>query len=42
MRKIRNDLKSFFIVFGAPGSGKGTYSNLLQKEFNLDHISTGD
>ncbi len=30
------------ILLGAPGSGKGTYSNILTKEFNFIHISTGD
>jgi adenylate kinase len=30
------------IIFGAPGSGKGTQSALLKKKYNLLHISTGD
>ncbi len=30
------------IMFGAPGSGKGTQSELLQERFNLIHLSTGD
>ena len=30
------------IIFGAPGSGKGTQSDLIKKNFNLAHISTGD
>ena len=30
------------IIFGAPGSGKGTYSAALVKRFNMGHISTGD
>ena len=30
------------VVFGAPGSGKGTHSARLVEEFKLDHISTGD
>lgn len=30
------------ILFGAPGSGKGTQSKILSKEFNLFHLSTGD
>jgi adenylate kinase len=30
------------VILGAPGSGKGTQSDLLQKEFGLTHISTGD
>ncbi|MDR1914575.1 MAG: adenylate kinase [Clostridiales bacterium] len=30
------------VIFGAPGSGKGTQSELIMKEFGLDHISTGE
>ncbi|MDR1981872.1 MAG: adenylate kinase [Tannerellaceae bacterium] len=30
------------VIFGAPGSGKGTQSELIIKEFGLDHISTGE
>jgi len=30
------------IIFGAPGSGKGTQSDLIKKNYNLAHISTGD
>jgi adenylate kinase len=30
------------IIFGAPGSGKGTQSELMKKKYNLVHISTGD
>lgn len=30
------------IFFGPPGSGKGTQSENLVKEFKLDHLSTGD
>lgn len=30
------------IVFGAPGSGKGTQSERLARHFGLHHISTGD
>jgi adenylate kinase len=29
------------IIFGAPGSGKGTQSELIRKTFQLDYISTG-
>jgi len=32
----------YVIIFGAPGSGKGTQSELIIKEYGLDHISTGD
>lgn len=30
------------VIFGAPGSGKGTQSELIIKKFGLNHISTGD
>ncbi len=30
------------VIFGAPGSGKGTQSELMIKHFGLGHISTGD
>lgn len=30
------------VIFGAPGSGKGTQSDLIIKKFGLGHISTGD
>lgn len=29
------------IILGAPGSGKGTQADLLAKEFNLVHLSSG-
>lgn len=31
-----------FILFGPPGSGKGTQSQLIIKQYGLYHISTGD
>ncbi len=30
------------IIFGAPGSGKGTQSAFLVEKYGFDHISTGD
>lgn len=30
------------VIFGAPGSGKGTQSERITAQFNLNHISTGD
>jgi len=30
------------IIFGPPGSGKGTYSSRLKERFGLEKISTGD
>ncbi len=34
--------KSCLLFFGAPGSGKGTQSEVLEKKHNFKHISTGD
>lgn len=31
-----------FLIFGPPGSGKGTQSLMLAEKFNLTHLSTGD
>ncbi len=31
-----------FIIFGAPGSGKGTQAKLLAEHLNIQHISSGD
>ncbi len=31
-----------FILFGPPGSGKGTQSVKIAEKYNLAHISTGD
>ena len=31
-----------FLIFGPPGSGKGTQSELLAEKYNLVHLSTGD
>jgi len=30
------------IIFGAPGSGKGTQSVFIAEKFGLEHLSTGD
>lgn len=30
------------VIFGAPGSGKGTQSELIVEKYELNHISTGD
>lgn len=30
------------IIFGAPGSGKGTYSDAIVNKYGMNHISTGD
>ena len=31
-----------FLIFGPPGSGKGTQSVHLAEKYNLLHLSTGD
>jgi dephospho-CoA kinase len=31
----------FFFIFGPPGVGKGTYSKMIKKDFQLNHISAG-
>ena len=30
------------VIFGPPGAGKGTQSNLIQKNFKLYQLSTGE
>jgi adenylate kinase len=30
------------VIFGPPGSGKGTYASLLKSRLGIPHISTGD
>ena len=34
-------MKQKFIFIGPPGSGKGTQTKMLSKDFNLPHIDTG-
>jgi len=31
-----------FLIFGPPGSGKGTYSSRIEKKIDVAHIATGD
>ena len=40
-QEIRVNMKNI-IIFGAPGSGKGTQSDKLIAKYGLNHISTGD
>ena len=37
----KNKMKNI-VIFGAPGSGKGTQSDKMIAEYGLGHISTGD
>ena len=30
------------VLFGAPGSGKGTQAKLMVEKYGFDHVSTGD
>src|SRR5260370_8527226 len=30
------------LLYGAPGSGKGTQANMLRDRFGIPHIATGD
>jgi adenylate kinase len=30
------------VIFGPPGSGKGTQAALIEKQFGMDHLSTGE
>ena len=34
--------KELILLGGAPGSGKGTLSSRLVKDFNFKHVSSGD
>ena len=40
-QETRSQMKNI-VIFGAPGSGKGTQSDLMIQHYGLEHISTGD
>lgn len=39
---FKNCVMLNIVIFGAPGSGKGTQSDLMIEKYGLKHISTGD
>src|SRR5688572_25695195 len=39
---IKKGLMLNIVLFGPPGSGKGTQSEKLIQKYNLTHLSTGD
>ncbi len=42
LEKVRSEKKLNAIIFGAPGSGKGTYASRLQSKLGVDVIAMGD
>ncbi len=41
-RELPDSQGEVLVILGAPGSGKGTLSKVLQDEYGINHISTGD
>lgn len=39
---MRKGGRTFVVLLGAPGAGKGTQAELLQEEYGLAHISSGE
>lgn len=42
MKKLGVEQRMRFIIFGPPGSGKGTYASRLQSKLGADVIASGD
>lgn len=40
--RLLNNMVFNLVIFGAPGSGKGTQSTMLAEKYGLVHLSTGD
>jgi len=41
-RSLATATKTSALIIGAPGSGKGTISNWIVRDFGLTHVSSGD
>jgi len=41
-RELPDNQGKILVILGAPGSGKGTLSKELKKDYNFTHLSTGD
>jgi adenylate kinase len=35
-------MSRYWVIYGAPGSGKGTQADVLRDRFSIPHVSTGD
>lgn len=42
VRSLTSGQKPCALIIGAPGSGKGTISNWIVRDFGLTHVSSGD
>ena len=40
--KLHHHQEFYELLLGAPGSGKGTISNWIVRDFGLKHVSSGD
>lgn len=41
-RELPDNQGEVLVILGAPGSGKGTLAKVLQDDYGINHISTGD